>query len=88
MSASAIPERSLLVVALTLQEAREVLHRRGVAVVEVTETRPCDLGRKSGSRPAGPLRVVRERHSAKGAHLTVAASVALAEDGDAGRRRG
>jgi hypothetical protein len=85
-------------IALPLAEAKEMLERAGVAVVEVAETRPPEAGKPPGvapvrcaqGRPRGPLRVVRERYSADGAHLVVAAAVPLpAEEGsDATLRSG
>lgn len=74
------------VIALSLAEAKEMLERAGVAVVEVAETSSPGLAPASGGRaqgrPRGPLRVVRERYSAEGAHLVVAAAVPLpAEEG-------
>jgi hypothetical protein len=72
-------ERSLI--ALPLAEAKEMLERAGVAVVEVAET--CPPGAQGANLRAGaPRRVVRERYSAEGAHLIVAAAMALpAEEG-------
>lgn len=65
-------------VALPLAEAERLMAEAGVRVVEVTRTAP------PGGGPGGPLRVVRERWSAEGVHLVVAAAVPMPEgkDGD------
>ena len=61
------------VLGLPLAEAERVMAEAGVRVVEVTRTAP------PGGAPEGPLRVVRERRSAEGMHLVVAAAVPMPE---------
>jgi hypothetical protein len=61
------------VLGLPLAEAERVMAETGVRVVEVTRTAP------PGGGPDGPLRVVRERWSAEGVHLVVAATVPMPE---------
>jgi hypothetical protein len=67
-----------LVIARELSEARRVLAEAEVAVTATTRTGP------PGEAPSGPLRVVRQRETAEGVELVVAASVALSggEDND------
>jgi len=65
-----------VVVALPLEEAKEVLDALGIAVVEVAETRARDPA-PTGA-PSGPLRVVRERYSPDGAHLVTARATVVA----------
>jgi len=61
------------VIALPLAEARRVLEEAGVTVAEITLTSP------PGGDLKGPLRVVRERCSAKGVHLIVAAATGISD---------
>jgi len=63
------------VLARLLTEARVMLDDAGVQVAGVTETVP-----PTRVQGGGPLRVVRTRCTPEGLHLTVAVSVALAED--------
>jgi hypothetical protein len=67
-----------LVIARELSEARRVLAEAEVAAAAPTRTGP------PGEAPCGPLRVVRQRETAEGVELVVAASVALSggEDND------
>ena len=57
-------------IALPLEEAKEALRQAGVSLVEVAHTAP------PRGAPGGPARVVRERYSPEGAHLTVAGTIA------------
>jgi hypothetical protein len=64
------------VLARTLAEARRILQSQGVPVLAIEETAP------PHGRPAGPLRVVRQRVTGEGVQLVAAASVPLAEGRD------
>lgn len=66
------------VVGFSLAEARRILTQAGVVEIEVTETAP--LG---GPRPAGPLRVLRQRGTQRGLALLAAASIPAPQRGDA-----
>ena len=67
-----------LAIARELSEARRVLAEAGVTAAATSRTGP------PGKGPSGPLRVVRQRETAEGVELVVAASVALSggEDND------
>jgi hypothetical protein len=64
------------VLARTLAEARCILESQGVPLLTIEETSP------PRGRPAGPLRVVRQRATGEGVYLVAAASVSLAEGKD------